>query len=99
MKRIVRTVVGSLVLLAGLAMLVLPGPALLVVPLGLAILAIDFAWARTVMAKAGVWFSRKNNSETRSPRYPSATRAEKADPQDLASSSQTTASGSGLGPS
>jgi tellurite resistance protein TerC len=45
-RRIVVTVVGSTVLLIGLALLVLPGPAFLVIPLGLAILAIEFAWAR-----------------------------------------------------
>jgi len=42
MRRIVRILVGSTVLVAGLLMLVLPGPALLVIPLGLAILAVDF---------------------------------------------------------
>jgi tellurite resistance protein TerC len=36
--------VGLVVL--GIAMLLLPGPGLLVIPLGLAILAIEFAWAR-----------------------------------------------------
>ena len=45
-------------LLAGLVMLVLPGPALIVIPLGLAILAIDFHWARTVMQKARLWFNK-----------------------------------------
>ena len=42
MRRIVRAIIGSIVLLAGLVMLVLPGPALIVIPLGLAILAVDF---------------------------------------------------------
>ncbi|MDH3434799.1 MAG: PGPGW domain-containing protein, partial [Gammaproteobacteria bacterium] len=39
-------VLGSSILLVGLAMVVLPGPAILVVPLGLSILGIEFAWAR-----------------------------------------------------
>ena len=38
MRRIIRTLVGSIVLLAGVVMRVLPGPALIVIPLGLAIL-------------------------------------------------------------
>ncbi|WP_205698271.1 PGPGW domain-containing protein [Conexibacter sp. SYSU D00693] len=38
-------VAGFTVLLGGLAMLVLPGPALLVIPIGLAILSLEFAWA------------------------------------------------------
>ena len=39
-------VIGFTVLLIGGALLVLPGPAFLVIPAGLAILAIEFAWAR-----------------------------------------------------
>ncbi len=34
------------VLLIGTAMIVLPGPAIVVIPIGLAILATEFAWAR-----------------------------------------------------
>ena len=36
---------GGSVLLLGIALLVLPGPAFLVIPAGLAILAMEFAWA------------------------------------------------------
>ena len=45
-RRVVILVVGSTILLVGLAMIVLPGPAIVVIPLGLAILGIEFAWAR-----------------------------------------------------
>ena len=45
-RRAVILVLGSSILLVGLAMVVLPGPAILVVPLGLSILGIEFAWAR-----------------------------------------------------
>ena len=38
--------VGVAVLLAGVMMVVLPGPAVVVIPLGLAILALEFDWAR-----------------------------------------------------
>jgi tellurite resistance protein TerC len=34
------------VLLIGVALLVLPGPAFVVIPIGLAILATEYAWAR-----------------------------------------------------
>jgi hypothetical protein len=34
------------VLLLGVAMIVLPGPAIVVIPIGLAILATEYAWAR-----------------------------------------------------
>jgi tellurite resistance protein TerC len=72
MRRIVRIIVGSIVLLAGLLMLVLPGPALLVIPLGLTILAIDFPWAKEVMQRARIWFTRKKQSAPQSPNHPTA---------------------------
>lgn len=50
--KIVVTVVGSLVLLAGLIMMVTPGPALLMIPLGLAILATEWDWAARWLEKA-----------------------------------------------
>ena len=45
-RRIVVFVIGSTVLLIGIAMVVLPGPAVIVIPLGLAILATEFVWAK-----------------------------------------------------
>jgi tellurite resistance protein TerC len=51
-KRLVVGVVGSTVLLTGIAMLVLPGPALIVIPAGIAILATEFVWARKLLRKA-----------------------------------------------
>ncbi len=44
--RIVILLIGATVLLLGVALLVLPGPAVVVIPVGLAILATEFAWAR-----------------------------------------------------
>ena len=37
---------GGALLIAGVAMLVLPGPAVVVIPAALAILAVEFLWAR-----------------------------------------------------
>ena len=45
-RRIVIAVVGATVVLLGIVMIVTPGPALVVIPVGLAILAIEFTWAR-----------------------------------------------------
>lgn len=45
-RQIVVGVIGGTVVLGGIIMLVTPGPALVVIPLGLAILALEFAWAR-----------------------------------------------------
>src|SRR5690606_22756115 len=51
-RRIVVAVVGTTVLLLGVIMLVTPGPAFLVIPAGLAILGLEFAWARYWLRKA-----------------------------------------------
>jgi uncharacterized protein (TIGR02611 family) len=45
-RRIAIAAVGATVVLVGLAMMVLPGPAFVVIPAGLAILGLEFAWAR-----------------------------------------------------
>ncbi len=50
-RRIVVGVIGGSVLLIGVAMVVLPGPAIIVVPLGLGILGLEFAWARIWLRK------------------------------------------------
>jgi hypothetical protein len=46
MKKILIGIMGGTVLLIGIAMIVLPGPAIVVIPVGLAILATEYAWAR-----------------------------------------------------
>ena len=45
-RRIVITVLGTTVLLIGLLLVFLPGPAVIVIPAGLAILGVEYAWAR-----------------------------------------------------
>jgi len=45
-------VAGFTLLFAGLAMLVLPGPALAVIPIALAILSLEFAWAGRLLETA-----------------------------------------------
>ena len=50
--RVAFVTAGFTVLLAGLAMLVLPGPALVVIPLGLAMLSLQFAWAERMLDHA-----------------------------------------------
>ena len=43
---------GGAVLLFGIALLFLPGPAVVIIPLGLAILATEFSWARKILKQA-----------------------------------------------
>jgi uncharacterized protein (TIGR02611 family) len=50
-KRTVRIGIGSFVLLAGLLMMVLPGPGLLVIAIGLGILSRDVAWAERLLER------------------------------------------------
>lgn len=45
-RKIAVGIVGGIVVLVGVAMLVLPGPAILVIPLGFGILATEFSWAK-----------------------------------------------------
>ena len=50
-RRIAIAVVGITVLVVGVALIVLPGPAFVVIPIGLAILSVEFAWARSWLKK------------------------------------------------
>lgn len=58
-RRVVIAVVGSTVLLIGIVMLVAPGPAIVVIPTGLAILAIEFVWARRWLTKLREMISQR----------------------------------------
>lgn len=51
-RKIVVAVIGTTVILAGVAMLVLPGPGWLAIFGGLAILATEFAWAKWMLKYA-----------------------------------------------
>jgi uncharacterized protein (TIGR02611 family) len=51
-KRIAITIIGGLIVLLGIAMLVLPGPGLLVIIAGLAILATEYVWAERLLMMA-----------------------------------------------
>lgn len=50
-KRTVIAVIGFTVLLVGVVMFILPGPAVLVIPVGLMILASEFVWARRLLRR------------------------------------------------
>jgi tellurite resistance protein TerC len=60
-RRLVIAFLGGSVLLVGVAMILLPGPAVIVVPLGLAILATEFAWARRAFRKTRNLFKRSDS--------------------------------------
>jgi uncharacterized protein (TIGR02611 family) len=50
-KRLIIGVIGITILLIGIALIVLPGPAFIVIPFGLWILATEFVWARRLLKK------------------------------------------------
>src|SRR5262249_28652585 len=50
--RVAWAVAGFVVLAAGILMLVTPGPAFVLIPVGLAMLALEFAWAERLLEKA-----------------------------------------------
>ncbi len=66
-RRAIVGVVGGTILLIGLAMIFLPGPAVVVIPIGLAILATEFAWARRYLHKARDLLTGNKNKKNRPP--------------------------------
>lgn len=60
-RRVVVAVVGVTVVLLGVVMLLTPGPGLVVIPLGLAILSIEFAWAKLWLKRVRERISEHNS--------------------------------------
>lgn len=58
-RKLIIAIIGGTVLLIGVALIILPGPAFIVIPIGLAILASEFAWARRALARAKAMVGRK----------------------------------------
>src|SRR5438477_2953839 len=52
LRKLVIAMIGGTVVLIGVALIVLPGPAFIVIPVGLAILATEYAWARRWLKRA-----------------------------------------------
>ena len=50
-RKVVVAVVGFTVLAVGIALIVLPGPAVIVIPAGLTILGTEFVWARRLLRR------------------------------------------------
>lgn len=61
-RRIIVGIVGATVLLIGAVMIVTPGPAIVVIPVGLAILSIEFAWARLWLKRLRESISNRNSN-------------------------------------
>jgi Putative transmembrane protein (PGPGW) len=59
LRKLFIAIIGGTVLLIGVALIVLPGPAFIVIPIGLAILATEFAWARSMVNRAKAMVRKK----------------------------------------
>ncbi|MFN2622122.1 MAG: PGPGW domain-containing protein [Chthoniobacterales bacterium] len=59
LRKLFIAIIGGTVLLFGVALIVLPGPAFIVIPIGLAILATEFAWARSMVNRAKAMVGKK----------------------------------------
>jgi len=64
-RRLIRIVAGFVVLLTGLLLIFLPGPAVVVIPIGLMILATEFVWAKKLMRRFGEKLDRIKNGEAK----------------------------------
>lgn len=58
-KRLIIAVIGFTVLSIGAVMIVLPGPAFIVIPIGVGILATEFVWARSLLKKVKSRFHKQ----------------------------------------
>ncbi len=67
LRRIVVGVIGGTIVLIGIAMIVLPGPSVIVLPLGLVILATEFAWARWILRRGKAAMHRVRQGRWRRP--------------------------------
>ena len=66
-KRIIIGIVGITILLIGILMILSPGPAIIVIPVGLSILATEFLWADKMLKKFKsrfLWFNKKEPETT-----------------------------------
>ena len=61
-RKLIYSMIGITVLLIGIAMIVLPGPAFIVIPIGLTILASEYAWARRIIRRGRVFVGRRIKS-------------------------------------
>lgn len=60
-KKIIVAVIGFTVLAFGIVMIVFPGPAFIIIPVGLSILATEFVWAKKLLEKVKKRFQKSFN--------------------------------------
>ena len=73
LKRFAVTIVGVALLVLGAAMMVLPGPGILVIVAGLALLATEYVWARKMLKTAQAQAEKVQEAAVASPLRTAAT--------------------------
>ena len=63
-RRVTVTIVGTLLLCVGIVLLVIPGPGLLLIAAGLAVLATEYAWARNLLNAVRARLRRRRGTAT-----------------------------------
>ena len=63
-RQLVVAVIGTTVVIVGIIMIFTPGPAIVVIPLGLGILATEFVWARDLLHKVRTYIETKTKKKT-----------------------------------
>lgn len=58
MKRMTISVLGGFCLAVGILFVLIPGPAVIFIPLGLALLSLEYAWAKVWLKKSQRFFKR-----------------------------------------
>lgn len=62
LRRLIVAIIGITILVIGIAMIALPGPAVIVIPAALGILATEFAWARRLLHRVRERLQRSPNN-------------------------------------
>ena len=63
-RQLVVAVIGITVVIIGIIMIFTPGPAIVVIPLGLGILATEFVWARDLLHMVRTYIETKTKKKT-----------------------------------
>jgi hypothetical protein len=99
-RRVFVFIFGISVLIVGIVMIVAPGPAVVVIPLGLAILATEFVWARRILQrlKQGLADAHAGVSQANLPRWVRFFVSKKTQPEGHVETSLSAQAGSHCDP-
>jgi uncharacterized protein (TIGR02611 family) len=63
-KKLLVSILGFTILFVGIVLIVLPGPAFILIPLGLLILSYEYKWAQNLLNFVKRRFAKKDEKET-----------------------------------